>query len=140
VQEPRPAAAQRHLLAETIRSTAQWRRRKADQFRDDEEARRGNARAAAALRRLANFVEALPDDDPDLSLYALCRTAEKGGRLELAEDGSVFLSRFGLNQGTWQSSAPTEDQMRNVLRRLDGFEARERRARKERAEQGYGED
>jgi hypothetical protein len=30
--------------------------------------------------------------------------------------------------------------MRNVLRRLDGIEARERAERKRRAEQGYGDD
>jgi hypothetical protein len=30
--------------------------------------------------------------------------------------------------------------MRNVLRRIDGIEARERNARKRRAEQGYGDD
>jgi hypothetical protein len=30
--------------------------------------------------------------------------------------------------------------MRNVLRRLDGIEARERSARKKRAEEGYGDD
>ena len=30
--------------------------------------------------------------------------------------------------------------MRNMLRRLDGIEARERKARKQRAEAGYGDE
>lgn len=141
MQEPRPAPDQRRLLAETIRSAARWRRGKADEFGDDAEARRANVRAATALRVLANFVDGLADDDPDLHLYALCRTAERpGGVLDLTEDASVLLSRFGIKRGSWQASTPTENQMRNVLRRLDGIEARERAERKRRAEQGYGDD
>jgi hypothetical protein len=140
VQEPRSAAEQRRLLAETIRSTARWRRDKSDEFRDDEKLRRENARVASALRTLANFVDGLPDDDPDINLYALCRTDEQNGRLHLADEGVVLLSRFGLNQGTWQASKPSENQMRNLLRRLDGAETRERAKRNRRAEQGYGDD
>jgi hypothetical protein len=140
VQEKRAAADQRRLLVETIRSTARWRRRKADEFGDDEEARRGNVRAASALRTLANFVDALPDRDPDLNLHALCRTDERDDALELTHDTAVLLSRFGLHRGAWQSASPGEDQMRNVLRRMDGIEARERAERKRRAEQGYGDD
>lgn len=52
----------------------------------------------------------------------------------------TLLSRFGINIGSWQDTRPTESQMRNVLRRVDGIEAKERRARKERAEAGYGDD
>jgi hypothetical protein len=67
---------------------------------------------------------------------------EKDGRLVLARDGFALLSRFGLDQGAWHAEAgrepgktgPSESQMRKVLRRVDGCEARERRARKE----GYG--
>ncbi len=134
MQEKRAAGDQRRLLVETIRSTGRWRRRKADEFGDDGEARRENARAAAALRTLANFVEGLPDDDADLSLHALCRTGERDGGLDLTHETVVLLSRFGLNRGAWQSTSPGEDQMRNVLRRMDGIEARER------AEEGYGDD
>lgn len=140
MQEKRAPADQRRLLAETIRASAQWRRRKADEFGEDKDARRGNTRAASALRTLANFVDALPDDDPDLNLHALSRTGERDGALDLSADGYVLLSRFGLNHGTWQSSSPGENQMRNVLRRIDGIEARERAERKQRAEQGYGDD
>ncbi len=140
MQEKRAAADQRRLLVETIRSTAQWRRRKADEFGDDEDARRENARAAAALRTLANFVDALPDNDPDVNLHALCRTGERDGGLGLTHDTAVLLSRFGLSRGAWQSASPGEEQMRNVLRRMDGIEARERAERKRRAELGYGDD
>jgi hypothetical protein len=63
-----------------------------------------------ALRTLANFIDGLPDDDRDLSLEALSRTQEIDGRLELAEDASVLLSRFGLDYGAWQSESPSEKQ------------------------------
>jgi hypothetical protein len=135
----RNAEDQRLLLVATIRDTAQWRGRTADEF-DDATARKGSLRAKQALRTLANFVEAMPDDDPDLNLYALRRVEERDGRLWLTPDGAALLSRFGLGKGAWQSSTPSESQMRNVLRRIDGVEAQERRARKERAEQGYGDD
>jgi hypothetical protein len=141
-ETPRPAADQRRLLAETIRRTAGWRRRKSDEYRDADDHRRGreNARVASALRTLANFVDELPDDDPDLDLHALRRTEERNGQLALTDDAAVLLSRFGLNPGAWQAAKPPEIQMRNVLRKLDGVEARERAGRKRRAEQGYGDD
>jgi hypothetical protein len=93
-----------------------------------------------ALRALAKFVGGLPDDDPDLNLSALSRTDERDGCLALTMDAAVLLSRFGLDVRTWRSGAPGESQMRNVLRRIDGIEARERAARKKRAEEGYGDD
>jgi hypothetical protein len=140
VQEKRRASVQRHLLVETIRASARWRQGKAEEFRDDEDARRENARAELALRALAKFVAGLPDGDPELNLSALSRTDERDGRLVLTMDASVLLSRFGLDHRTWRSGAPGESQMRNVLRRIDGIEARERAARKQRAEEGYGDD
>jgi hypothetical protein len=140
VDQPRSAADQRSVLAATIRHTANWRTSKADKFADDETARRRSLRAKSALRTLANFVEGLPDDDPELALHALSRVDELGGRLALTPDAFALLSRFGLGKGAWQAPTPTERQMRNVLRRVDGIEARERRERKERAEAGYGDD
>lgn len=89
-------------------------------------------------RALANFVEVMPDEDPDLNLYALRRASGHGGRLSLTLDSVYLLSRFGLDKGAWQSSRPAETQMRNILRRIDGVEARERHARKLRTEMGYG--
>lgn len=136
----RPIAEQRDLLAATIRRAAYWRRDKADEFDDNAPARKANLRAKAALLHLANFVEDLRDDDLDLRLHALHRLDEKDETLELTPDGIALLSRFGLSKDSWQSSTPTENQMRNILRRVDGIEADERRARKERAEAGYGDD
>lgn len=135
----RSASDQRVLLATTIRDVAEWRRCKADEFADDAIARKRGLRARYALNALANFVEALPDDDPDLSLYALRRTDERDGKLLITRDGLMLLSRFGIDRGAWQATRPTENQMRNALRRLDGIEARERHASKLRAEAGYGD-
>lgn len=135
----RTPAEQRLLLAETIRAIANWRAQKAYAF-DDDIGRKRSLRARQALRNLANFVEAMPDDDPDLNLHALRRTEEHGGRLSLTLDSLTLLSRFGLDRGAWQTTKPTESQMRNILRRADGSEAKERRARKLREEMGYGED
>lgn len=140
MQGKRAAPDQRRLLVETIRASAQWRRRKADEFRDDKDAWRQNSRAGLALRTLANFVDGLPDDDPELSLSALARIDERDGCLALTADALVLLSRFGLGYGSWRAGSPSENQMRNVLRRIDGIEARERSARKKRAEEGYGDD
>lgn len=138
-EDVRPIEGQRRLLAATIRNTAYWRRDKADEA-ENPAARKQNLRAKAALLHLANFVEGLPDDDLDLRLFALHRADERDGALLLTPDGSTLLSRFGLSKDSWQSSTPTDNQMRNVLRRVDGIEADERRARKERAEAGYGDD
>lgn len=135
----RPIGEQRRLLVATIRATAQWRHDKAYEF-EDSDVRKQNFRARQALRTLANFVEGLDDDDIDLNLYALRRADERDGRLWLTPDGAALLSRFGLGRGAWQSSQPSVSQMRNILRRVDGVEAQERHARKERAEQGYGDD
>src|ERR1700682_989413 len=136
----RTSADQRRLLVRTIRDTAEWRHRKVEEFSDDAIARKRSLRAKQALGALANFVEAMPDGDSDLNLYALHRTEERDGRLLLAPDSLTLISRFGMDRGAWQASRPTESQMRNVLRRVDGIEARERHARKLRAEKGYGDD
>jgi hypothetical protein len=136
----RTAVDQRRLLVATIREVSDWRGQKASEFNDDYVARLRGLRAMYALRRLANFVEEMPDDDPDLNLNALCRTSERGGRLKLTPDSFRLLSRFGLDKGAWQHTKPVENQMRNVLRRVDGIEARERRARKLRAENGYSDE
>jgi hypothetical protein len=136
----RTSADQRSSLVKTIRDTAEWRKRKVEEFDDDPIARKRSLRAKQALGALANFVEGMPDDDPDLSLHALRRAEERDGRLLLSLDSFTLISRFGMDRGAWQASRPTESQMRNVLRRIDGIEARERHARKLRAESGYGDD
>ena len=135
----RPIADQRRLLVATIRSVADWRRGKIDEYANDAYHRKQNTRAKKALLTLANFVERLPDDDRDLALHALHRLEESNGELQLTLDGRTMLSQFGLSPGSWHEGRPTEKQMRNILRRVDGVEAKERRARKERAEAGYGD-
>jgi hypothetical protein len=130
----RPPAEQRRLLAETIRSVARWRYDKAMEFKDDEIARKRSLRSEQALKRLANFVEALPDDDRDLNLRALGQTDEREGQLTLSRESLDILSRFGMDRGAWTTGPASERQMRNLLRRVDGSETRERHARK----QGYG--
>jgi hypothetical protein len=140
MESVRAPADQRILLAATIRDVAHWRKGKAYEFGDDALARKRSLRAKQALKTLANFVETMPDDDPDLNLYALRRTNERDGRLSVTLDSLILLSRFGMGRGAWQAAQPTESQMRNVLRRIDGIEARERHARKLRAEAGYGDD
>lgn len=140
MESVRTPAEQRAMLVKTIRDVAAWRRQKVEEFGDDPIARKRGLRAKQALGALANFVEAMPDEDPELSLYALRRTDERDGGLWLALDSVTLLSRFGIDRGAWQDSRPTESQMRNVLRRIDGIEARERHARKLRAEEGYGDD
>ena len=49
-------------MADYLRTVAEWRRRKAEEY--DRDAR--NLRAAAALEELADYVLALPEDDPRL--------------------------------------------------------------------------
>jgi hypothetical protein len=122
----REPGEQRDALVATIRNTADWRRRKAYEFAEDRCARKASLRAAQALRVLANFVEGLPDDDPDLTRYALRRVGMIDGRLALAPDASFLLSRFGVGKGSWQASKPTEPQMRNILRRINGVETQKR--------------
>lgn len=61
-------------------------------------------------------------------------------QLLLAADSLVLLSRFGLQRGSWNEGPANEAQMRNILRRIDGIEASDRRERKLRAEAGYGDE
>jgi hypothetical protein len=59
-------------LAEFCRATAEWRRRKADEYDRDER----NLRAALALEELAGYILSLPADDSRLA--ALQRLAGAG--------------------------------------------------------------
>ena len=117
---------QREALVATIRAAADWRWRKAYEYAEDRCARKASLRARAALRILASFVEGMADDDPDLALHALGRVGTIGDRLALAPAASTLLSRFGIGKASWQEGEPTEAQMRNLLRRMDGIEARKR--------------
>jgi len=115
----------RLLLAETIRRVSRWRLSVSDEYSEEgnKDAQRQNYRAALALRRLANFVEALPEDDRDLNNLRSCPLTRDGRAYHLTEKGSRILSRFWINIGAATGvPAPSEAQMRNVLRRVDGAE------------------
>lgn len=119
-------------LVETIRRTAAWRRQKGVEFADDDRARRKSFRAASAQRTLANFVAGLAEDDPDITVFRNSEVAGEGTYLALCREGLVMLSRFGMEQGAWDArSKPSEAQMRNVLRRVNGAEQAARHRAKE---------
>jgi hypothetical protein len=82
----------RQSFAEFCRTTAAWRRRKADEY--DRDVR--NLRTADALEELANFVEALPGTDPRLT--TLHRLAASGD--DFAPDQRVLyeIGRFRFHQ------------------------------------------
>lgn len=60
----------RQAVADYARTTAEWRRRKAEEY--DRDAR--NLRSAAGLEELADHVLALPEDDPRLRELARLTT------------------------------------------------------------------
>jgi hypothetical protein len=128
----RSPAEQRELLAATVRFVADWRHEQAEKYAPEESAdpyaQTRSLRAEAALRALSNFVEELPDDDKLLKLATLLNTEEHDGRLALTPEGFDLLSRFLMSVAT--QTEPTEEQMRNIVRRLDGVEGRERAAEK----------
>jgi hypothetical protein len=128
----RTPAEQRNLLVATILFVAAWRHTQAEKYSPDESAdpyaQTRSLRAEAALRALAEFVEELPDEDKLLKLATLRNTEEDGGRLVLSEEAFDLLSRFLMSVAT--QTEPTEEQMRKIVKRLDGAEGRERAADK----------
>ncbi len=79
-----------------------------------------------AIQCAAKLVASLPEDDRDI---AWLRHLEiSSGRLELCEASLDLLSRFGMDRGAWQQGVPTDAQIRNLLRRMDGAEAAARGA------------
>ena len=75
-------------VAEFIRTTAAWRRRKAEEY--DRDAR--NLRSAAALEELADHVLALPADDP--RLRELARLTTEGEEFRPDQRVLYELGRF----------------------------------------------
>jgi hypothetical protein len=76
------------LLADYIRSLASWRRQRFDD--PDRDPR--NLQSAAGLDAFAEFVLALPDDDPRLE--RIRELAVVGERLEPGQQARVGLARF----------------------------------------------
>jgi hypothetical protein len=130
----RTPAQQRDLLVNTVRFVAEWRHEQAEKYDQAESAdpysKTRSLRAEAALRGLAEFVHGLDDDDPLLKLRTLRKVEDSGGKLILTPEGFDLLSRFRMSVSTRIESDPTEAQMRNILKRLDGVEGRERAAEK----------
>lgn len=120
-------AEHRRRLAETIRRSAAWRKKVANEYEHDREALRASLRAANALRTLANFVDGLADDDRDLRCCRHATVFDDGNAYVLCPEGLRLLSRFWVNRGSAASkSKPDDSQMRNVLRRMDGAECASR--------------
>lgn len=136
IPTPDELRSHRQRLAETIRRTARWRRAKGDEY---PEARKHNARGAAALRVLANFAESMELDDLDLRAMRASRLTPDGEAYRLSREASDKLAGFGLGRGSWQGPTPDEAQLRNILRRVEGQEAKNRHLMRQRAEAGYGE-
>jgi hypothetical protein len=120
----------RQHLVETLRAIARWRWQQTYEYPDDPEVVRANRRAEASLKRLANFVLALPVDDLDLRVLRL-QPVRSDGQLQLGRESFQILSRFGANRGAWKDGVASDAQMRNVLRRADGAESQARGAARE---------
>ena len=75
-------------VAEFVRATAAWRRRKAEEY--DRDAR--NLRSASALEDLADHVLSLPADDP--RLRELARLASEGEEFRPPQRVLYELGRF----------------------------------------------
>lgn len=120
-------SATRDDLARAMRDTADWRRRKAREFEDDKISRMRSHRAMVAIQTAAKFVEALPEDDRDLGWLRYVNKS-RGRRAWLCAEARELLSRFGIDRGAWTSGPPNETQIRNLLRRMAGAQARERAA------------
>ena len=78
----------RESVAEFCRTTAAWRRRKAEEY--DRDAR--NLRTSAALEELADYVLTLPEDDP--RLRELRRLAAEGDEFRPDQRVLYELGRF----------------------------------------------
>lgn len=126
-------AAGRDDLVRAMRDSADWRRRKAREFEDDKISRMRSHRAMVAIQTAAKFIEALPEDDRDLDWLRHVNTS-RGRRAWLCTEARALLSRFGMDKGAWAVGPPSETQIRNLLRRMAGAQARERAAERRDAE------
>ena len=83
----------RGALAEYLRTMAEWRRRKAEEY--DRDAR--NLRSAAGLEALADHVLGLPADDP--RLRELARLTVEGEAFRPDQRVSYEIGRFRFHYG-----------------------------------------
>ena len=83
----------RQAMADHLRATAVWRRKRAEEY--DKDAR--NLRAAAGLEELADHVLALPPDDE--RLQTLSRLAMTGEAFTPGQQTSYEIGRFRFHHG-----------------------------------------
>jgi hypothetical protein len=120
--------AHRERLSFTLRKIAYWRYQQSFREGLSRNEKKAQLRAELSLRRLANFVDELSIDDPDLRNFFHCEVT-LAGRVDMTRAAFHQLSRFGMNIGAWQQGGgPAEAQMRNILRRANGHEQRARAA------------
>lgn len=87
------------LIADYLRDLARWRESRAEEY--DRDVR--NLRSAKGLEVLAQYVLALPDDDP--RLVALTRTAMHGNRFEPGQQAHFAMARFRFHEDHASPSA-----------------------------------
>jgi hypothetical protein len=104
----------RQAIADYLHQTADWRRRKAEEY--DRDAR--NLRCAAGLEELADYVLALPE--PDERIGALSRLAMTGEVFTPGQQTSYEIGRFRFH-----SDAATCDAFLGRLVELASVDANE---------------
>jgi hypothetical protein len=87
-----PAEA-RTKLAELVREQARWRETKLDE--DELDAR--SRRSAERLWRLAEYVDALPDEDPRLAALARVHDQYRHDAFVVGDDARYLVSRFSFD-------------------------------------------
>ena len=117
------------LLAASIRHAAKRRAATALNYGVDSARRERFYSAVSGLHELANFVERLPADDPDLQLDALQSAPISADETHymLSRETDHVLLRFWMHAPQTHGEAPpTEALMRKMLRRLNDAEAQAR--------------
>jgi hypothetical protein len=110
------AAARGTHLIQAIRDAARRRKLEAEQLTEDKPARKRAHRSMIALQAAAKHVEQLPDDDPDLDWLQHQHGPPR--RLILSQGAVDLLGLFGADKRAWHQGAPSETQIRTLLRRL----------------------
>ncbi len=80
------------MIADYLRDLARWREGRAEEY--DRDVR--NLRSAAGLEELAQYVLALPDDDP--RIVELARRAVHGNRFEPGQQAHFAIARFRFHE------------------------------------------
>jgi hypothetical protein len=125
--------SKRDLLAQTIWRVKEGRYLMLEDATEEgpvpEWVRKRHQGSAHGLRCLSMFVRSLNEDDLDLRLLRHLDPHPKDSSILFLHSETLhMLRRFWADKGARQGQAePTEAQMRNILRRMDGAEQRWRR-------------